>query len=66
MQAICYVEVFQASESKSRDVSLSLSEIHFPQICGKPEISDRFFPSCSPSFTTYLFLGELVGERLFI
>ena len=50
-----YLEAFKTSVRRSSKVSLSLSEIHFPQIYGKPEISDRFIPSCPPSFTIYLF-----------
>ena len=50
-----YLETLKTSVRRSSQVSLGLSEINFPQIYGKPEISDRFIPSCPPSFTIYLF-----------
>ena len=40
------VEAFMASVNRSSEVSLNLSEAHFPQIYGKPEINDRPLPSC--------------------
>ena len=43
-----HVEAFKASVNRFIEVSLSLSKVHFPQIYGKPEISDRLLPSCSP------------------
>ena len=43
-----HVKAFKASVSRSSEVSLSSSEVHFLQIYGKPETSDRFHPSFLP------------------